>query len=538
MQIVKRLAVIGTLGVLAAMFGCHSGGDDPPAPPPPPPAPVVTIAANPAAVQLGSAATITWSSTNSTSCAATGAWTGVKATSGTESATPQAAGDASYSLACTGSGGTASAATTVAVSAPPAAPTATVTPAASTVVVGSSTTLTWSSSNATGCTASGAWSGAKSASGNETVTLAALGAANYTLTCTGAGGSIVASATVTAIAAVDFLLTANENGNVSVYKLDAATGAPSDIGGSPFLAGGAPRTIVFGADNRFAYIGNQSTTDISVYRVDQVTGALTPITGSPFAIGGGPQAMAIHPAGTFLYVAAGDGLYTNAVNPTSGALTSVGTAVPGNHGVALHPSGNFAYAVSAGVAGVYVYAIGGNGALTAIAGSPFAGGTGGVEVAIDPTGQFAYVARTVFDSPGTVSAYSIDATTGALTPVGSPLATATGPTMLAIDPQGAFLYLACNGGPTHFGALAGYSINRSTGALTPLPGSPFSPSDHYSMAFAINRSGTYAYETRFRAGSTQELRTLSIGTTGALTEVPGSRLSIGHAWTNGIALTR
>lgn len=530
----KRLVTICALGAFAGLSGCDNGDDSPP---PPPPAPTVTVAANPAAVVLGNASSITWSSTNSTSCVATGSWTGARATSGTESVTPAAAGTATYTLTCTGAGGAGTAAATVTVNAPPpSVPTATLTPASSTVVVGGSTTLTWSSTDATGCTASGAWSGVKPASGNETVTLAALGAANYTLTCTGAGGSVVASATVTAIAAVDFLLTSNDDGNVSVYRLDAATGAPSNIGGSPVLVGGAARTMVFGADNRFAYIGSQNTAEISVHRVDQVTGVLTPITGSPFA-GGSPQAMAIHPAGTFLYVAAGNGLFTYAVNATSGALTSVGTAVPGNHGVEVHPSGNFAYAVSAGFAGVYVYAIGGNGALTAIAGSPFAG-DGGVEVAIDPTGQFAYIARAIFDSPGTVSAYSINATTGALTPVGSPVAIATGPAMLAIDPQGAFLYVACNGGPTHFGALLGYSINPSTGALTPLPSSPFSPNDHYSTAFAINGSGTYAYETRWRASGTPGLRTLSIGATGALTEVPGSLLSTGHPWTNGIAVTR
>ena len=109
MPILTRLAVLSALCALGALSACHSGGDDPPAAPPPP-APTVTIAANPPAVQLGSASTITWSSTNSTSCTAAGAWTGTKATSGTESAMPPAAGGASYSLTCTGSGGSASAA--------------------------------------------------------------------------------------------------------------------------------------------------------------------------------------------------------------------------------------------------------------------------------------------------------------------------------------------------------------------------------------------------------------------------------------------
>jgi len=56
--------------------------------------------------------------------------------------------------------------------------------------------LSWTSANATFCTASGAWSGSKPLAGTQpTGTLSA--SANYTLTCTGAGGSAVQFTTVT-----------------------------------------------------------------------------------------------------------------------------------------------------------------------------------------------------------------------------------------------------------------------------------------------------------------------------------------------------
>jgi Subtilase family len=77
-----------------------------------------------------------------------------------------------------------------------APPTPDLSSAASSVVVGSSTTITWSSVNATSCTASGAWSGAMATSGTQTVTPAAAGAATYTLTCSNAAGTS-AGATVT-----------------------------------------------------------------------------------------------------------------------------------------------------------------------------------------------------------------------------------------------------------------------------------------------------------------------------------------------------
>ena len=60
---------------------------------------------------------------------------------------------------------------------------------------GASSTLTWSSTNATSCTASGGWAGTEAVSGSA-ATGALVASATYTLTCTGAGGSASASASV------------------------------------------------------------------------------------------------------------------------------------------------------------------------------------------------------------------------------------------------------------------------------------------------------------------------------------------------------
>ena len=55
--------------------------------------------------------------------------------------------------------------------------------------IGSTVTLTWSSTDSTSCAASGAWSGTKSASGTETVTIDTVGNLAFNLNCSGAGGS-------------------------------------------------------------------------------------------------------------------------------------------------------------------------------------------------------------------------------------------------------------------------------------------------------------------------------------------------------------
>lgn len=89
---------------------------------------------------------------------------------------------------------------------PPASVTVSVSPTS--ITVGQSATVTWSSNSGTNCTASGAWSGAQSASGSATVTPTAAGALTYTLSCTGnAYSSGNDSATLTVSAASAFSLT-------------------------------------------------------------------------------------------------------------------------------------------------------------------------------------------------------------------------------------------------------------------------------------------------------------------------------------------
>jgi hypothetical protein len=51
-----------------------------------------------------------------------------------------------------------------------------------------STVVTWTSTGATSCTASGVWSGAQATSGSQTVSTKQVGNPTLTLTCTGAGG--------------------------------------------------------------------------------------------------------------------------------------------------------------------------------------------------------------------------------------------------------------------------------------------------------------------------------------------------------------
>jgi hypothetical protein len=96
--------------------------------------------------------------------------------------------------------------------------------------------LSWSSTNATSCTASGAWSGTKAISG--TASTGGLTAnETYTLTCTGTGGSATQSATVTVGAAASPPVNAPTalscTGTSGSLTLKVA--AVRDTGISPFL---------------------------------------------------------------------------------------------------------------------------------------------------------------------------------------------------------------------------------------------------------------------------------------------------------------
>jgi 6-phosphogluconolactonase len=131
------------------------------------------------------------------------------------------------------------------------------------------------------------------------------------------------------------------------------------------------------------------------------------------------------------------------------------------------PPPRFAYVTNSGSNNVSAYTVNATtGTLTPVAGSPFATGSTPYSVAVDPTGKFVYVPS----SSGTVWAYALTAATGALTSVtGSPFATGTAPFSVAVDPSGKFAYVANLGSNN----VSAYTIDTNTGALTQITGSPF-----------------------------------------------------------------
>jgi hypothetical protein len=100
-------------------------------------------------------------------------------------------------VSCGGGGGGGSESS---VTQPPStpAPTVNLTADPTSVLLGGTSNLSWSSTNATSCSAS--WTSQTSNSGSETVTVSSAGNNTYAITCNGAGGSSSASVTVVAFA--------------------------------------------------------------------------------------------------------------------------------------------------------------------------------------------------------------------------------------------------------------------------------------------------------------------------------------------------
>jgi len=155
-----------------------------------------------------------------------------------------------------------------------------------------------------------------------------------------------------------------------------------------------------------------------------------------------------------------------------------------------HPSqGRYLYAANVGSFDISAYTIDGtSGALTPVAGSPFSTGDNPQGVIVHNSGKFLYVASNTGTS-STISGFSIEANSGRLTAiVGSPFPGGQVLSSLAQDRSGAYLYVA----DIQAGTVLGYAVDQSSGALTPVPGSPFPRVRFRPLSSAIRKATLFS----------------------------------------------
>jgi 6-phosphogluconolactonase (cycloisomerase 2 family) len=182
--------------------------------------------------------------------------------------------------------------------------------------------------------------------------------------------------------------------------------------------------------------------------------------------------------------------------------------------MAAGPTASFAFVANSGSGNVSALAISSSGGLSAVAGSPFAAGAGAEFLALDSVHKFLFVSN---QNAGSLSVFSINTSTGVLTPVpGSPFPTPSTPHGVAVDPAGKFVFVG-----NESGSVSAFSISSTNGALTPVPGSPFPATSPFGVA--ISTSGKFLYVTNTNTGSGLSPSSISTfmidATTGSLTAV-------------------
>jgi len=216
---------------------------------------------------------------------------------------------------------------------------------------------------------------------------------------------------------------------IEIFKIAADTGVLS-ASGAPVLVGnealhGGAEFIAADPTGHFVYVSQAFQFGIRGYRVDPASGALSEIAGSPFGASGIPGdhnvfggALAFAPNGGFLY-AVGGALNGFAVDADSGKLTLVDgspfsldvQADPNAANLAIDPQGKYLYAAHfLGSNHVSGFAIAPSGALSEVPGSTVTE-PNVYSLAVDPSGHFLYVG---VDGPQGLAVYSLARESGAL----------------------------------------------------------------------------------------------------------------------------
>ncbi len=272
-----------------------------------------------------------------------------------------------------------------------------------------------------------------------------------------------------------FLYVADENSSaIFTYAINALTGALTQVG-LPTAVASTPTAIAIHPSGAWLYAPSKNADTINGFSIDPVTGALTALPGSPFPdTGSGPAVITLDPSGQYAFVSNNGSLNISvfSVNPATGLLSPKGTPISAGHspvqsrtdlpGAHLYVEDDFDNVF-------YTYNIADDGTLSHFSPPTFPAPFSPQYPALSPNGNFLYVPSFLPQMGGpssTVGVYSIDPATGALAEIsGSPFVTEIFAESIAIDPSGNFAYVPSEA--VNF--ITGYSLNSVTGAMSPLP---------------------------------------------------------------------
>lgn len=301
-----------------------------------------------------------------------------------------------------------------------------------------------------------------------------------------------------------------QSGDIFPYFIDRANGYLFPVPGAPFPVNHSVTAVAVHPSGDWVFAtrdenGGNGPDGVDVFAV-QSDGSLVETAESPVPSQPGPWTMTMDPGGKFLYLGVTaysgvneyfyvDGYSFDAtlgvLAPLAGspfafrAPSNCGETIIYQYGI-LDLSGQYLYTIANGVdsiAGASITDATGN--LTQIAGAPWPDEgacspppndsnywASPVSIAVDGTGRFMYVLN---DGAQNIAIYSI-AANGALAFIKY---AATGDVCegtLGTDVTGNYLYAGnCYTSTVYLGssAVSGFSIDHTTGDLTPTPGSPY-----------------------------------------------------------------
>lgn len=237
-----------------------------------------------------------------------------------------------------------------------------------------------------------------------------------------------------------FVFVANSgSNNVTVFSLNRDTGALTPVSGSPFNVGSQPLDVTTDGFGRFLYVANNLSNSLSAFSINRSSGMLTTIPGAPFSMGSFLYRVEADPLGRFLYAMDGQSIFVLSIGATGVLTPAAGSPLtlnPPPSAIAADPTGQFLLVTQrTRFIGqndtVASYRVNTNGSLTAVGAPVSLGeGTSPSAVAVDQGGRWVYV---VNQSARSIAGFSFHPITGALTPIaGSPFAAGVSPLDVAV----------------------------------------------------------------------------------------------------------
>lgn len=316
-----------------------------------------------------------------------------------------------------------------------------------------------------------------------------------------------------------------DGASVATFTVDRRTGALTRLA-EPVRGSKGPSGVVAAPDGRFVYVADTDSQQVLVYRVGR-SGALA--ASDRARVDGDPFGLAMAPDGRTLYVGVqGADLVTPFSVGPDGRLTRLASIRSGGtnpRGVAVSPDSRFVYVTNGlrdpAVPGTLaVFAVTGDGGLKLIKSLEI--GRFGAGITLSPDGRLLYAES---QASNLVRAYRRGAD-GLVTELpGSPFTSPDDPEGIAITPDARHVFVGAtgqlpDGTPGGSGNVQAFDVG---------PGGSLGPARLFEAgvlpnALAVSPSGRFLYASN---GVSSDVTAYTIGSDGALRQIPGSPFSDG-----------